>query len=112
LNFISNQSDVVNIDFKSPIVTPGPVPGVETPGVPGTGHDTIFEMPRGQRRAHVGTHVIDRAVFSVVIKYRNHLIVVLKRPPFPVGNVTNSGDGNKIWHRFGFRYLESNVYNF
>ena len=69
---VPSTTHVESVNLDATIVAPGPVMDAESPGVPGARHDTVLEVPLGQRRAHVRAEIVDRKELAAVIEDGNH----------------------------------------
>lgn len=104
LDFVADDSNFISVDLEPTVFTPRAITCVKTPTVPRAGHDAILKMSGGERRAHVGTHVVDRVVLVAIVEHGDHLVMVLERAAFADRDVAEFGNGNEFWlrHIVGF----------
>src|SRR5262249_49922473 len=58
----------ITADLDSRTISPGTVAQAKTPCVPGTGHNSILDIPSGERSPHMRTNIVDRKILAPVVK--------------------------------------------
>ncbi len=97
LDVVAHDADFECVDGKTRVVGPFAVLNAEAPGVPWAGNDTLLvEITGTERRAHVGTEVVDCEVVATLMEYCHQSLANLKRAALAFGNGAHFGDGDEI----------------
>ncbi len=111
LNFITFDTNVIDIGAERWIVSPSTIANVEPPRVPGTSHRAfLIQATRAERGSHVGAKVVDGEILPFMEKHRDHLLAYEERLPLAFDNRTDFGDRYKIKHRETLVEMEKNEF--
>ena len=84
------------VDADLWVVTPRSITSLESPGVPGTADDPIFQRSVGQGSSHVWTEIVNRLIGPVLVKNGDHTTIDLVRSALACGDVAYFGDGREL----------------
>jgi len=99
LNVFSFDAHIETVNRQLWIVAPCAVTNFKSPGVPRTGDDAVLHFARAQGRPHVWAQIVDRKVFSTVVKQGDRPLTEGKRLALTLWNGSDSGNGCELGHR-------------
>ena len=88
-----HNANLEAIDLDAFVVAPGAVADAESPAVPGASYDSVLELARRQRGAHMRTEIVNGAVLTPIIEDRDHAAVDFKRHSRSLGDLVGSRNG-------------------
>jgi hypothetical protein len=103
LNLALGYPDRITPNLNPRVVGPGAVRQAKAPGMPRTGHNTIFDITLAQGIPHVRAGVINRVDLALVAEEGDQFVGNLKDSTFALGQFFNPANGMIFSHATAYR---------